>query len=152
MASRSVSLLAAAGFVLLCPIADAAPRGDANGDGRLSLTEFQTMSQKRFARADKDGDGKVSLEEWTARSKAKANKDPSKQFSRLDANKDGQLDMTEIEALVKRRFASLDKNSDGAITPEERPAREAADTDPDEAAVDDDGEAPESEHTKRPVN
>jgi hypothetical protein len=144
-----VSSLAIAAAALLWPITgDSAPRGDANGDGTLSLSEFQSAAQKRLMRADKDADGKLSLQEWLARpAAAKAKHDPTKQFNRLDANKDSQLDATEIEALVKRRFAALDKNADGALSEEERPGRKAAQSTPDDQdgpAMDDDAEAPET--------
>lgn len=149
MRIRYVSSLAIVAAVLLRPMAgDAAPRGDADGDGKLSLTEFQTAAQKRLIRADKDADGKLSLQEWLARpAAAKAKHDPTKQFNRLDANKDSQLDAAELEALVKRRFAALDKNADGALSEEERPGRKAAQSAPDDQdgpAMDDDAEAPET--------
>jgi Ca2+-binding EF-hand superfamily protein len=149
MRTKSLSSLVIVASALLWPIASyAAPRGDADGDGKLSLGEFQMAAQKRLLRADKDTDGKLSLQEWLARpATAKAKHDPTKLFNRLDANKDGQLDAAEIEALAKRRFAALDKNSDGALSDEERPARKAAATeakpnDQDGAAIDDDAEAP----------
>jgi len=138
---------------LLCPAAGAATRGDTNGDGRLSLTEFQTVTQKRLMHADKDADGKLSLQEWLARpAAAKAKNDPTKQFNRLDANKDSQLDAAEIEELAKRRFAALDKNADGSITDEEQPSRKGAPKNPDGtaedgsdgAAMDSNEEAPET--------
>jgi Ca2+-binding EF-hand superfamily protein len=50
-------------------------------------------------------------------------------FRRLDANRDGQLDAAEIEQITKRRFAALDKNADGVITDDERPARNSTKTD-----------------------
>jgi Ca2+-binding EF-hand superfamily protein len=149
MTSRYLPPLAIVASALLLPIAaDAAPRGDADGDGKLSLSEFQTVAQKRMMRADKDVDGKVSLQEWLARpAAAKAKHDPTEQFNRLDANKDGQLDAAEIAVLVKRRFAALDKNADGALTDEERPSRKPAQSNPDNqdgAAMDDDADAPEA--------
>lgn len=148
MTSRYLTLAIVASAWLLPIAADAAPRGDADGDGKLSLSEFQTAGQKRMMRADKDADGKISLQEWLARpAAAKARHDPAQQFARMDANKDGQLDAAEIEALVKRRFAALDKNADGALTDEERPSRKPAQSNPDGqdgAATDDDTDAPEA--------
>lgn len=149
MRIRYVSSLAIVAAALLSPmIGDAAPRGDADGDGKLSLTEFQATAQKRLMRADKDADGKLSLQEWLARPAAtKAKHDPTKQFNRLDANKDSQLDAAELEALVKRRFAALDKNADGALSEEERSGRRAAQSARDDQggpAMDDDAEAPET--------
>ena len=149
MTPRCASSLAILAAALLWPFAaGAAPRGDTDGDGKLSLSEFQTVALKRLMRADKDGDGKISLQEWLARpAAAKAKYDPAKQFSRLDTNKDNMLDAAEIEALIKRRFAALDKNADGFLSGDELPGRKAAETkpgDPDGSAMDDDAEAPET--------
>lgn len=148
MTRRSLSLAIVASAWLVPLAADAAPRGDADGNGKLSLSEFQTIAQNRMMRADKDADGKISLQEWLARPAAsKAKQDPTEQFNRLDANKDGKLDAAEIEVLVKRRFAALDKNADGALTAEERPRRQPTQSNPDNqagAATDDDTDAPEA--------
>jgi hypothetical protein len=153
MKTRYILSLAIVSSALLCSAAGAATHGDTNGDGRLSLTEFQTVTLKRLMRADKDADGKLSLQEWLARpTAAKAKNDPTKQFNRLDANKDSQLDTAEIEELAKRRFAALDKNADGSITDGEQPSRKRAPTNSDGAAgdgsdgaaMDSDQEAPEA--------
>lgn len=41
-------------------------RFDADGDGMISLQEFQAAGDAMFARLDADGDGRVSAEEWAA--------------------------------------------------------------------------------------
>jgi hypothetical protein len=134
--------------ILICAVAaGAAPRGDADGDGKLSLTEFQTLAQKRLLRADKNVDGKLSLDEWLARpAAAKGKTDPSKIFTRFDANGDSLLDRAEIDALAKRRFARLDKNADGVITDEERSVREpgAAKNNADGVVMDEEQSTPET--------
>ena len=126
MKIRSVPSYAIFASILVCAVAaGGAPRGDADGDGKLSLTEFQTLAQKRLLRADKNADGKLSLDAWLARPvAAKRKTDPSKIFMRFDANGDGLLDTTEIDALAKRRFTLLDANADGVITDEERSVRQ----------------------------
>jgi hypothetical protein len=131
MRVRYVSYLAiiAAAILSSSISAGAAPNGDTDGDGKLSLAEFQTVTQKRLMRADTDASGTISLQEWLARpAAAKATKDPTKRFNRLDGNQDGQLDTAEIDQLAKRRFAALDKNADGAVTGEERLARKGVQT------------------------
>ena len=118
------SLTVLASALLCAAAASAAPRGDTDGDGKLSLTEYQTQMHTRFMRADKNGDGKLSLDEWLARpAAAKAKGDPSAQFKRLDTNSDGFLDTAEIDLLAKRRFEMIDANHDGAISDEEWAAR-----------------------------
>jgi hypothetical protein len=120
-------LAIAAAAILLAGTASAAPRGDADGDGKLSLGEYQTAMRDRLMRADTDGDGKISLQEYLARpAAAKAKSDPAKRFARLDANGDGFLEAAEIDAMSGRRFAALDSNADGAISDDERHAHRAA--------------------------
>jgi hypothetical protein len=101
-------------------------RGDASGDGKLSLSEFQAVQSTRMMRLDGDGDGKISLAEWSSAPRgpnAKPGKDPARAFGRLDRNKDGVVDKTEIEAVLAKRFARLDADKDGQLTPTEQQAR-----------------------------
>lgn len=100
---------------------------DKDRNGSLSLAEFQTSRTAALLGRDSDGDGRLTAAEWAARetkarSKA-ARRDPARMFARLDRNRDGSLDRTEIGALLARRFARLDANADGALTREERAAR-----------------------------
>lgn len=116
-----------ASAIFLAGAASAAPRGDADGDGKLSLSEYQTAMRERLMRADTDGDGKLSLPEYLARpAAAKAKSDPAKRFAKLDANADGFLDAAEMNTMAERRFAALDSDADGAISDEERRAHRAA--------------------------
>jgi Ca2+-binding EF-hand superfamily protein len=122
--SRFVAVLA-----MLCSatMVAAAQRGDTDGDGKLTVTEFQAMMKKRLMRADTDHDGKISLEEWKARpAAAKAKGDPVKAFQRLDANGDQSIDAAEIAPLLKQRFDRIDTNADGALSEQELSARRAA--------------------------
>ena len=120
-------LAASISTLLLVAAASAAPRGDANGDGKLSLGEYQAARLARVMQADKNGDGKISLEEWLARPAAARMKgDPSAIFKQRDANGDGFIDAAEAETLAKQRFDLVDVNHDGAITDEEWAARRKA--------------------------
>jgi hypothetical protein len=113
-----------AATLLFAVAADAAPRGDSDGNGKLSLSELQTRTLARLMKADTSGDNKVSLEEWLARPAASKFKgDPSAIFKLRDTNGDGFLDASESEVMTKRRFDLLDANRDGAITDEEWVAR-----------------------------
>ena len=77
--------------------------------------------------ADTDGDGKISLAEWTAfQEKRKAKGNPAKLFARIDTNKDGFIDKSELDAFLAKRFAKLDKNGDGVLSADERPGHKTA--------------------------
>lgn len=113
---------------LLSPAtATAGSRVDANGDGKLTLAEFQSMARERLMRADTSADGRISLEDWKARSAAtKAKGDPARMFRRIDVNNDSFIDASEIDLLLKRRFDRIDANADGTLSQEELLARKAA--------------------------
>lgn len=118
---RTKRLIATAIALLATPIPALAA-----GEG-MSLADFQAAGRQRILRADANRDGRISKEEWAAARK-NAKRDPARLFGRLDANGDGQLDASELDALLARRFQRLDANGDGVLTQEERQAgRKAAD-------------------------
>ena len=105
-------------------------KADTDGDGRLSLAEFQASRVAALLARDSDGDGRVSAAEWAAggirqRPNA-ARRDPAKAFARLDRSGDGYLDRGEIEGLLARRFAKSDADGDGFLTRQERGGRRSA--------------------------
>ncbi len=115
------------GALMMVQAASAAPKWDANADGKMSRDEFVTMAYTRTVeRADTDKDGKVSLAEWNARPaaiKATADgRDASKGFSRLDVNSDGFVEAADFSVRFGKRFDRLDADKDGVLTGEERQA------------------------------
>jgi Ca2+-binding EF-hand superfamily protein len=94
-------------------------QGGAGGPGGRG-GEFR----RKFQEMDADGDGKVSQAEW---------KGPPEGFARLDKNADGVLDAGDMRGpggpggpgggmgleLVKRRWAEMDADGDGKLTPAE---------------------------------
>ncbi|TIP27962.1 MAG: acid-shock protein, partial [Mesorhizobium sp.] len=79
--------------------AQPAPIASASARPGITLEKFEARREKAFMRADTDGDGKVSLAEWTAfQTQRKAKGDPAKSFARMDANKDGFVDKSELDA------------------------------------------------------
>ncbi|PBB92124.1 acid-shock protein [Mesorhizobium sp. WSM3864] len=107
--------------------AQPAPIASASARPGIILEKFEARREKAFMRADTDGDGKVSLAEWTAfQTQRKAKGDPAKSFARMDANKDGFVDKSELDAFLAKRFARLDKNGDGVVSAEERPGHKTA--------------------------
>jgi Ca2+-binding EF-hand superfamily protein len=118
-------------------------QADTNKDGTLSDAEQKAAHEKRsaerFSKEDKNGDGVLTQDELPAHF--------GERLMKLDANKDGKLTREELSKLgemhaqwkgrfhgdkadqphtranlvahVDQRFAKLDTNKDGALTPDE---------------------------------
>lgn len=106
-----------AALVLAGPLWAQAPKLDANGDGSVSLEEFQAAQlgrvRERFAALDTNGDGSISLEEFQSRPLAAS----QRRFAGLDTDGDGELSAKELEAARHRGRAPrtpIDTNGDGA--------------------------------------
>lgn len=108
------------------PADQAAPskRNSAMATAGVSAATFVSRHEKKVLASDTDGDGKVSRAEFVAAAKA-GKHDPSKRFAKLDANGDGMLDRTEIDAMLSQRFKRLDTNGDGLLSADERAAAHA---------------------------
>ncbi len=90
-------------------------RADTNGDGMISRAEFIAASDQRFARLDKNGDGFITADELGDM----AGRGPGGGVMAADTDHDGKVSHAEFIALAKARFAKLDANGDGQITPDE---------------------------------
>jgi Ca2+-binding EF-hand superfamily protein len=110
----------------------------APADG-ASFDAWAAKARERLMALDTDHDGKISKDEFAARGAMMGGRrggegapasaggdapkhDGSRMFDRFDANHDGFLDATEINAVLARRFARMDANHDGMLTPDERHA------------------------------
>ena len=103
--------------------APAAPRARSD----ITLAKFQKRREKAIMAADTDGDGKISLLEWEAfQAKRNIKGDAAKSFARIDSNHDGFIDRAELDAFFAKRFAKLDKNGDGVLTADEMPGHKSA--------------------------
>lgn len=122
------------------PAAVAPPAAAGQMDGSVTLAQFEAQQESRMMAADTNGDGRISLAEWTAAMNARragggghdhggsgSGFDPSRMFDRMDANHDGMLDKSEIDAAAAERFRRMDTNGDGVITPDERAAQRGGD-------------------------
>lgn len=87
----------------------------------VTLSAFVTRHEGKFMAGDTDGDGKVSRAEFLAAAKT-GKTDPSMRFTRLDANSDGALDRSEIDAMLSRRFKRMDTSGDDVLSADERAA------------------------------
>ena len=145
--------LYAAGFSLvLSGVAfahPAMPKPDTNGDGKVTLAEFQQSHADQMMKLDANKDGKITDAEFKARPgmmghdgppppKAEGQKGKDRpqhremmekkhgerqgmMFDMLDANDDGALAKAELDRMTTKRFKRMDKNSDNVLTGDEFP-------------------------------
>ncbi len=116
-------------------------RMDADGDGKVSSAEFVDGHVALFKKVDESGSGAVSLEEIGSRAKGmrgfghggpgkggpggpKMNVD--KRFAELDKDSDGKVTKAEAEAGHKAKFEQIDANKDGVVDAAEIAAHQAA--------------------------
>ena len=93
---------------------------DANGDGALTLDEFQNQGQARFARSDTNGDGMLDVGELTAAAERERGRMIERLMARKDINGDGMLSVEEMAPRdAGRFFERADADGDGAISQEE---------------------------------
>ncbi len=111
---------------------------DTNNDGRLTKPEVQAAIVKRaaeaqamllqrqkdeFAKLDTNKDGRLTLAEYQAGTTISARDNAADiRMNALDSNKDGGITAAEYRAATLSQFDKLDKNKDGILSPQERPA------------------------------
>jgi Ca2+-binding EF-hand superfamily protein len=117
-------------------------RYDADGDGTITLQEFQSRGAATFAQLDADGDGRLSAEELAAagrgggrhgmsRGEAPSQQDAEQRqarmrdrgFARMDADGDGFVSRAEFDEARVSRFNALDANGNSTIDADEIPVR-----------------------------
>lgn len=93
---------------------------DANGDGALTLEEFQNQGQARFAGSDTNGDGMLDADELTAAAARERGRMIERLMARKDTNGDGMLSFAEMAPRdAGRFFGRADVDGNGAISEEE---------------------------------
>ena len=93
---------------------------DANGDGVLTLEEFQAQASARFSESDTNGDGQLDVEELTAASERERSRMIEPLIERKDTNGDGMLSMEEMAPQnADRFFEKADQDGNGEISQEE---------------------------------
>lgn len=98
-------LLAAAGAASaqVTATGDYLSRMDADGDGRVSLAEYQAWMLYAFERMDANGDGRLEPSEQPGGRAPLLTREAylarlAERFNRQDANRDGYLDARELAA------------------------------------------------------
>jgi Ca2+-binding EF-hand superfamily protein len=101
---------------------------DTNGDGKVSLTEFESHATTKFTSMDANSDGKVTVAEMDAykaqRGQSGKEKKASKgtemssadKIKKVDANGDGVLTAEENTAGAKTKFEEMDTSKDGSLS------------------------------------
>ena len=93
---------------------------DADGDGVVTLAEFQDFRIARAFANDADGDGGLSLEEFRPMLPARVPRMMhGRAFGRIDSDGDGVLVRDELAATPARAFEAADADGDGQLTREE---------------------------------
>jgi Ca2+-binding EF-hand superfamily protein len=94
---------------------------DTNGDGRISLDEFLAAATARFQQIDTQNRGSVTVDQIANSPKAleRMQRRAEHVVEHLDKANNGYITQDEFIAAAKQRFAKLDKNGDGKLTPDE---------------------------------
>jgi class 3 adenylate cyclase len=99
-------------------LSDLFQRLDPNGDGKVTMSEFQSWREGQFNAFDADKDGHLSQAELSAGRSPFARK-LLQNFSMVDSDQDQKLSRSEFQAGGRRRFLQMDANRDGNISGDE---------------------------------
>tara|TARA_Y100000310_G_C20647466_1_gene797444 strand:- start:1745 stop:2095 length:351 start_codon:yes stop_codon:yes gene_type:complete len=91
-------------------------RLDSDGDRRISLEEFKQPKENQFSKMDDNDDGELTLKEMQKFQRRQLEERIEKQFASLDSNGDKRVTAEEMR---QDRFANMDKDGDGYLTPPE---------------------------------
>ncbi|HVY32768.1 MAG TPA: hypothetical protein VHB79_39805 [Polyangiaceae bacterium] len=101
-------------------------RFDANKDGQLQAAELPERMQERIGDIDKNGDAVVTKDELVAHfetmrteHRAQFEARAKERFEKKDANHDGMLEQSEVDAQHWAHLSVADTNGDQKLTPEE---------------------------------
>lgn len=95
-------------------------RIDADGSGDVSADEFAEMGVGQLIKADTNGDGELSVDEIQTAMEARRKERMAEMYKRrFDVDGDGKITVAELKSQQGKRFAMLDSNDDGSISPDE---------------------------------
>lgn len=106
LAALTVTVGASAAVAQQSAAERAAPRAmraDADGDGRLSRTEFLGRRLERLSAADADRDGSVTRDELRSAARTRMAARADARFDRMDADDDGAISRAEFDAVREAR-------------------------------------------------
>jgi len=117
------TLIAITAMLIAAPALAAGQSGaklDANGDGKVTQSEFQAGRSAQMLALDADRDGKLSRAEFATlreeQAKAKRQRRADRMWAHLDTDKDGALSRSEMDGLLSQRFKRMDTDKDGTLS------------------------------------
>lgn len=105
---------------------------DANGDGKLSQEEIDTVRGERFTKFDGDSDKALTLGEFEQLWLEAMRERMVDRFQHLDADGDGRVTTDEFQRPFARTVDRMDRNDDGVIDREDFKRRHHRDGDDDD--------------------
>jgi Ca2+-binding EF-hand superfamily protein len=100
-----------------------AKRYDTNKDGKISQEEIDTNRTERLGKNDANGDGKLSLQEFEGLWMETYHKMMVRSFQGFDSNGDAQVTLDEYKEPLANIVERRDRNGDGVLSKEDRPRR-----------------------------
>ncbi|MFO0997356.1 MAG: hypothetical protein U1F33_11795 [Alphaproteobacteria bacterium] len=97
---------------------------DENKDGVVTKEEYKKYRDAKFARLDANKDGSISKTEFMASPRGGHRGEHGQmareaRFKEINTSGSGSISKAEWDADTEARFAKLDKNGDGKLTPDE---------------------------------
>ena len=96
---------------------------DTDRDGKLTQQEIDAAVSTRYERFDADKNGRLSLEEFQVLWADLTRPVTVRAFQFLDPDGDAAVTRAELENRFSRVVQRFDRNSDGALSPDDRPHR-----------------------------
>ena len=93
---------------------------DTDGDGTLTRAEIDAFRTAQVGNVDTDGNGALTIEEFETLHNDFMRERMVDAFQALDADGDGEISTEEFDTRVDRLVNRMDRNDDGAISPEDR--------------------------------
>lgn len=90
-------------------------KSDANGDGRISRSEFIGARRDRFQRMDRNNDGYFTPDDLPRIARKRGGEKVDRLIEALDTNRDGRLTGPEFVVGPTRLFDLADRDRDGVI-------------------------------------
>ena len=94
-----------------------------NKDGSLTQEEIDTYRAAQVANADANGDGNISLAEFETIWLTQTNQKMIRTFQRLDSDADGSITKAEQDEPFANIVERMDRNGDGVLNRDDRRKR-----------------------------
>jgi Ca2+-binding EF-hand superfamily protein len=98
-------------------------RANTNNDGEVTKAEVLAAAAKRFERFDRNKDGVIDKSDFEMLRNEMTDYRVKRFFHRFGAAQAGKLTLEQYTKVRSERFAKMDRNNDGVITPDERGGR-----------------------------